>query len=293
MRLRPLARKFRSDLTTWVRSAFLSTAALGGGLWVLYACYFRVWPAIVGHPYFYLESVRVRCDTDTVGPEKLAARAGLYAGTSLWTLDTAAAEAALEQPAWVRDAQVRRHFPDRVIVQVQERRPVAATPSVQGLFLIDESGVIFTPEGRREYPDVPYLTGWQSAADESERALRLRTLLGIARAAEGAGIDVSQVDVDRDEVYWLFPEGRTVSVRLGHGHDAERKLPHLRAALDKLPKAGTAVTEIDASFRDRVVLRTSEGGYPSLMAELSTAKPGDKSLARAKVTPGKGERDRG
>lgn len=293
MRLRPRLRKFRSDVAAWMRGTFLTAAVLGGGLWVLHAACFRVWPAIVGHPYFNLERVRVRCDTDAVGPEKIAARAGLYAGTSLWELDTAAAEDALEQPAWVRDAKVSRHFPDRVVVQVEEREPVAASPAGASLFLIDESGVIFSPEGRREHPDVPYLTGWQSAGDEAERAIRLRTLLQIARAAEATGIAVSQVDVDEDGIYWLFPEKRRVSVRLGEAVNAERKLPRLRAALARMPEAGVAVTEIDASFRDRVVLRTWKGGYSTLVAELSGANPSDASLARAKPTPAKGGRDRG
>jgi hypothetical protein len=53
------------------------------------------------------------------------------------------------------------------------------------------------------------------------------------------------------------------------------------------------VTEIDASFRDRVVLRTWKGGYSTLMAELSGTKPSDDSLARVKATAVKGERDRG
>lgn len=293
MRLRPLLRKFRSELASWMRGAFLSAAVLGGGAWTLHAAYFQAWPAIVNHPYFNLAAVRVRCDTDAVGPEKIAARAGLYAGTSLWQLDTTAAEEALAQPRWVREAHVRRHFPNRVIVEVEERKPVAATPIGDGLFLIDETGVVFTPEGRREYPDVPYLTGWQSAGDEAERTMRLRMLLQISRAAEEAGIEVSQVDVDSHEVYWLFPEQRRVSVRLGKGADAESKLPRLRAALAKLPQAGVAVTEIDASFRDRLVFRTWKGGYSTLMAELSASKPAEDSLARAKTTVVKGERDRG
>ena len=293
MRLRPLLRKCRSELVSAMRGAFLSVAVVGGGAWALHTAYFRVWPAVVNHPYFNLETVRVRCDTDAVGPEKIAARAGLYAGTSLWELDTTAAEEALERPTWVRDAMVRRHFPDRVIEHVEERKPVAATPTDDGLFLIDESGVIFTPEGRREYPDVPYLTGWQAAADEAERTMRLRQLLRIARAAEDTGIEVSQVHVDRDEIYWLFPERRRVSVRLGEGAEAEHRLLRLRAALVRLPEAGVAVTEIDASFRDRVVLRTWKGGYSTLMAELSGTKPSDDSLARARATAVKGERDRG
>jgi cell division septal protein FtsQ len=293
MRLRPLLRKFRSEIVSWVRGAFLTAAVFGGGAWVLHTAYFRVWPAIVNHPYFHLAAVRVRCDTDAVGPEKIAARAGLYAGTSLWELDTTAAEQALEEPRWVRAAHVRKRFPDRVVVEVEERKPVAATPTAGGLFLIDETGVIFRPEGRREYPDVPYLTGWQAGGDEAERALRLRRLLRIARVAEEAGIDVSQVDVDGSEVYWLFPERRRVSVRLGEAGEAERKLPRLRAALAKLPEAGVAVTEIDASYSDRLVLRTWKGGYSILTAELAATGRTSSSLARAKTTTVRGEGDRG
>jgi len=271
----------------------LTAAVVGGGGWAVHAACFRVWPAIVNHPYFHLSAVRVRCDTDAVGPEKIAARAGLYAGTSLWELDTTAAEQALQEPRWVRAAHVRKRFPDRVIVDVEERKPVAATPTTSGLFLIDETGVIFRPAGSQEYPDVPYLTGWQAGGDETQRTMRLRALLRIARASEDAGIGVSQVDVDRDEVYWLFPQGRRVSVRLGEAGEAERKLPRLRAALAKLPEAGVAVTEIDASYRDRLVLRTWKGGYSTLMAELAATVPTKGSLARAKTTPVKGEGDRG
>jgi transposase-like protein len=129
--------------------------------------------------------------------------------------------------------------------------------------------------------------------DEAERTMRLRMLLRIARAAEAAGIAVSQVDVDRNEIYWLFPQRHRVSVRLGEGADAERKLPRLRVALAKLPEAGVAVTEIDVSFRDRVVLRTWKGGYATLVAELSATKPAEDSLARVRTTPLKGENDRG
>jgi hypothetical protein len=293
MRLRPFLRKFRSELVYWMRGAFLTAAVLGGGAWLLHAACFRVWPAIVSHPYFRLAAVRVRCDTDAVGPEKIAARAGLYAGTSLWELDTAAAERALEAPRWVRAAQVRRHFPGRVVVDVEERKPVAATPTDSGLFLIDETGVLFRPEGRREYPDVPYLTGWQAAGDETDRTMRLRMLLRIAHAAGEAGIEVSQVDVDSNELYWLYPERRRVSVRLGRGADAERKLLRLRAALAELPEDGVAVTEIDASYRDRLVLRTWKGGYATLVAELAASRPVDDSVARANTTTARGARDRG
>ena len=76
MTLRPLARKLRSSLATWSRTVVLGGLALGGGAWLAQAAMFRVWPAVVDHPYFRLTSIHVRCDNDALPPEAIAAKAG-------------------------------------------------------------------------------------------------------------------------------------------------------------------------------------------------------------------------
>ena len=280
MTLRPLVRKLKSNLAAWSRATFLGCAVIGGGLWLLNAAAFKVWPAVVDHPYFRLASVHVRCDTDAIGPQEIAARAGLYAGTSLWKIDVAAAEAALEAPDWVESATVRRHFPSRVSVEVKERRPIAAAAAKSGTYLVDASGIIYRPIGERSYPDVPYLTGWQTT-DEPERARRLRTLIEIARVAEERGVRLSQVEIDKNADYWAYPDGRSIPVRLGKSVRAEQAFARLRTTLATVPAASTAVREVDASYPDRIVLRTWEGGYTTLVAELSGKAPSANAVANA------------
>ena len=286
MTLRPLARKLKSSLTAWSRTVVVVGLALGGGAWLLHAAAFRVWPAVVDHPYFRLTSIHVRCDTDALTPHAIAAKAGLYAGSSLWKIDVAAAEAALEAPDWVEDAIVRRHFPNRVSVEVKERRPVAAAPAPGGPYLVDASGIVYRPPGAREHPDVPYLTGWQTAPDDIERTKRLRALLDIARTAEERGVRLSQVEIDRHGDTWVYPDGRRIPVRLGKSVDAGKAFARLRTTLAKVPEGSTAVRELDASYPDRIVLRTWSGGYATLVAELSGKSEGERALANApKIKP--------
>jgi hypothetical protein len=163
---------------------------------------------------------------------------------------------------------VRRHFPSRVSVEVKERRPIAAAAAEGGTYLVDASGIVYRPLGPRSYPDVPYLTGWQTS-DEAERARRLRTLIEIARVAEERGVRLSQVEIDRNADYWAYPDGRSIPVRLGKSVNAGKAFARLRTALATVPAASTAVREVDASYPDRIVLRTWEGGYTTLVAELS------------------------
>jgi len=53
------------------------------------------------------------------------------------------------------------------------------------------------------------------------------------------------------------------------------------------------VREIDASYPDRIVLRTWRGGYTTLLAELSGEIPSDTELAGAKKMKPRSSTDRG
>jgi cell division protein FtsQ len=293
MTLRPLLRKFKSDVVQSLRSAFVGGLALTGSAALVYAAVYIVWPAVVAHPYFRLSSVRVRCDNSALGAREIAERAGLYAGESLWQVNVAAAVAELEKPAWVEKATVERRFPSRVSVEVKERKPIAAAPAPNGPYFVDASGIVYRPVGPREYPDVPYLTGWQAAADETVRVTRLRTLLELARGAEEHGIRLSQVDVDRNGDYWLYPDGRPMPIRLGSEVAGDTIFARLRTALARIPETATAVREIDASYADRIVLRTWQGGYTTLVAELAGETSKDTELAKAKKQKSGSSSDRG
>jgi len=95
MRLRPLFRRFRSELLHGIRFVAMTgviTGLVAGAAWGAYS---ELLPAVIAHSYFRLRSVKVVCDSAAGEPASLAARAGLYDGTSLWEIDTHAATRAL------------------------------------------------------------------------------------------------------------------------------------------------------------------------------------------------------
>jgi cell division septal protein FtsQ len=270
MRLRPFLRKLRNDLSGWGRVLVTAVVAVvlvaGAG----YGSYARAWPSVVAHPYFRLKSVRVTCDTDTASAESLASRAGLYEGTSLWDVDAEEVSHRLEEADWVQSANVSKRFPDRVSVDVKRRVAVAATLSSAGPFLIDASGVVYREEGALRYPDLPYVTGWNELGSRSAQVTMLHTALEILKSLKAEGIHVSQLHVDRDRNFWLYPDSRASAVRLGDGRDYERQARTLRMTLERLPEAPGVVREIDLSFPDRAILRTAKGGRDRVLALLAS-----------------------
>lgn len=83
--------------------------------------------------------------------------ADLPLGEPLVALDLEAAAHGVSRHPWVESAEVRRSFPDTVVIVVRERVPVAVA-QVGGLFLVDASGELFVRARPGDF-DHPYLTG--------------------------------------------------------------------------------------------------------------------------------------
>jgi cell division protein FtsQ len=58
--------------------------------------------------------------------DEVVARSGLRTGEAMLAVPAGAAEERVEELPWVRSATVRREWPGRVVVEVEEREPVAA-----------------------------------------------------------------------------------------------------------------------------------------------------------------------
>lgn len=94
-------------------------------------------------------------------------------GEPLIGLDLAAAAAGVERHPWVAHAQVRRAFPDRVVITVQERIPTALLLLDQ-LYLVDADGNVFRRAAGVSL-DLPVLTGipLQFSTEQPDLARRI------------------------------------------------------------------------------------------------------------------------
>jgi cell division protein FtsQ len=175
-------------------------------------------------------------------------------GRSVYLLPLSDRRATLQTVDWVRDASVARFWPNRVVVRVTERQPVAFLTLGPSRFgLIDADGVILPQSPGRFH--LPVLTGVHSRDSLPERRARVQRMLRLLHDLGDMADKVSEIDVsDRDNLKVTQPyEGRMVTLLLGDqdfGARYQNFASHYGEIKQKLPGAST----LDLRLEDRITV---------------------------------------
>jgi cell division protein FtsQ len=176
-------------------------------------------------------------------------------GRSIYLLPLADRRNTLRTVDWVKDATVLRLWPNRVLVRISERTPVAFIPLGPSRFgLIDDDGVILPPAADRfTLPVVGGVRPTDPIAQRRERVhrmLRLTRDLGPQAVAKISEIDVSNAENLRLTQPW---DGRMVTLLLGDHDFALRYQNFVRNYAEirrRLPDANT----LDLRLEDRITV---------------------------------------
>ncbi len=141
-----------------VRLMNLTASALFAIFAALAMVAFAVWAA--NHPVFALTAITVRGDVAHSNAVTLRANVLPRLGGSFLTLDLARARLAFESAPWVRRAIVRREFPNRLRVVLQEHQVVAYWGGEGESRLLNSFGEVFEANtGEVEHEALPRLGG--------------------------------------------------------------------------------------------------------------------------------------
>ena len=190
-------------------------------------------------------------------PAQLARASGLSTGFPLADVDVDDLARALETLPWVRAVRATTVVPNRVVVAIEERRPVAVARLSDGSrHLVDAHGVAFAPAP----PETrgPELIGLATlpAAGRADPALAA----GVALLEEwiGAGLPVARaVEVSSalgSDAPAVLLADRELRVVLGGGEQSE-KLSRLKRLLALREPALARAVAIDLRFPGQGVLR--------------------------------------
>ncbi len=175
-------------------------------------------------------------------------------GRSLYMVPLDGRRATLRTVDWVKDATVMRLWPNRVLVRVAERKPVAfVTLSGSRYGLIDEDGVILPPATDRFH--LPVLKGVTARDSLADRRDRVQRMLRLLRALGSNAEKIAEVDVnDRDDLRVTQPyDSRMVTLLLGDQNFAVRYqnfLNHYSEIREKMPNASS----LDLRLEDRITV---------------------------------------
>jgi cell division protein FtsQ len=84
---------------------------------------------------------------------------GFKPGQPIFGVNLREARARLLQLPWVANAEVKRRYPDDIVVNVVERVPFARWQSPGGLFVVERNGRPITAEGADTFTRLPLLAG--------------------------------------------------------------------------------------------------------------------------------------
>ena len=178
-----------------------------------------------------------------LGLQRLAASsltkaAGLIPGEPLIDLDPARVCARLLEQARVAACAAARVPPDRLLVEIAERRPLA---------LLEKSGLAVDAKGERFAPLLDERAALPRLLEVSEQALEL------ARVAQEMGVPLARIEPAGEGELWFWP--RAAPLRVRAAGSAESMLAEwLQVERSGLARAHGA-REVDLRFRGRAVLR--------------------------------------
>lgn len=239
----PVDVKLMNGTATVLFVAFgvLLATALGG--WVL------------RHPLFALGGISVHGDTTHTSAAQLRANVAPQLRGSFFTLDLAAARRAFEAVPWVRQAVVRRQFPNRLKVVLQEHKAVALWGD-EGRMVNSHGEVFEANAGDVEADDLPQL----QAPDDALAPQVLAMWQALQPLFEPLDLSIEQLALT-GRGSWQATLDTGAVLELGRGEAAEvqaraQRFAHtLTQAASRYGRRPEAVVSADLRYADGYALR--------------------------------------
>ena len=143
----------------------------------------------------------------------------------------------LDMP-WVKDASVRRHWPDSVQVSLEEQQPVARWGSHH---LISNEGDVFAPEDIAAFSLMPVLDGPEESAAEV-----MQQYLAISQLLRPMGLKLKTLKRS-ESGSWRFTVGH-VEVNIGRDRKMERLQRFVRLYHARLESLWKQVRRVDLRY---------------------------------------------
>lgn len=222
---------------------------------------------LLGDPCFRVREVEVEGGRK-MAKETLLSLMVMEGMPNLFSVNLKEVVKRLESHPWIEQVQVRKVFPDKIFIRVEERKPMAII-QLGELYYIDTKGEVFSPVGEKDEYNYPYLTGLSRQVLEKEpvEARRLITkaleLLNVVNQEKVSPLgEISEIHMEKSSGIHCFTRAEGVEVKMGWEDFGEKK-KRLSLIWSDLRKRGFSPVSIDCSDLNRVVVKKTPSGGTS------------------------------
>lgn len=210
----------------------------------------------------HLEFVGI-INVNQVSLDLLARRA---LGANILLADLEHVRSVVQTEPWVESASVTRVLPDRVVIEIRERKPVAVAAIDDELFLVDATGIVLDRFGPRyQNMDGPIVKGLKNLALENAREDNLQRIQIYMRVVEDLSgsprnplQSLSEIDVSNPRRVAVIPAKEAIPVYVGNDNFRERYERFLacRGVYEQLRDRYPIIEYIDVTFENKVIFHT-------------------------------------
>ena len=165
-----LRRRLADTLGEFLRALGLLLSAV-----VLCCLFIYAYGYLLSTPYFEIKEISVRGLKELTEQDVLT-QAAMTPRQNLLSVNVDALAGRISANPWVKNIHVGRELPNRIVLAIKERNPVALVKQSNGLYLMDNEGNVFKKLDKNDEVDLPILTGVDIKEKEKSRLL-LSTLI--------------------------------------------------------------------------------------------------------------------
>lgn len=224
-----------------------------------------VYKGLARSDFFQITAIRIEgCRRTT--KNLILELSGVDIHSNLLAMDTDRIRADIEGYDWIERAEIKKEWPNRLLITVRERKPGAMVSLPEGLYYVDKKGVAFARVIPPEDMDFPVITGLRADTwPESFKGSSLEEALQFIRlAGRGNPVlpkqNISEVHITGNGELILFLADRPFPIYLGKGMIGQKYRRLVKVLYWMYKKKEFASTAyINVEYMDNDVLVGSEG----------------------------------
>ena len=198
-------------------------------------------------PFFQVNSFEVTGNS-ALTDEKVVALSGIGQGDNFFYADTWGAKRSLRQNPFVENVKIRRKLPDRLLIQVTERRSVGYIVTRDGYVQVGEDGRLLAIQQCLSNYGLPVISGVElselPAIGGFIQNEKLKQALEVLQHCDQSLLNnIAELNVGQ-EYYILAYTNQKVEVRLGGLDNIEQRLQDLNQILTTVVGTQIAVDQI-------------------------------------------------
>lgn len=223
-----IARKKRKIVFRIVKIAMLLLIVIGGGTYFLLS------------PFFNIKEITAS-GNEKITSEELVSLSGILLEENIFKIQKNKAQQTIKENAYIDQVTIKRKLPDKIEIQVVERKPSLMITFANAYVYINNQGYML--EVSPNALNLPILTGFLTPEEEiragnrlcSEDLQRLEHVLQIMKSAESNGLEekITKINIADKQNYILELSKEKKKVYLGDESNLSTKMLYIVSILEE------------------------------------------------------------